>query len=554
MSKVSTHEVFNQTPPLSGYSPLDLDETLRDAIRREGAAAAEETIRELGRLVSRDDVIRLGFDANENVPRLRTHDRTGHRIDEVEFHPAWHELMSISARHRLHNLPWAEPRRGAHVARAAMFFLAAQNEFGHLCPVSMTYASFPTLQSQPELAKQWEPRLTTASYDRRFIPPTDKSGVLFGMAMTEKQGGSDVRANTTRARAVTSGGPAGEYTITGHKWFCSAPMCDAFFVLAVAPGGLSCFLLPRWTPDGRRNGFFLQRLKHKMGNRSNASAEVELDNALAWMVGEEGRGVRTIIDMVNHTRLDCALSSAGSMRQAVVQAVHHSSHRAAFGKLLIHQPLMQNVLADLVVESEAATMLVMRLAGAFDRAAKNASEAAFRRAATAVTKYWICKRAPVQVGEALECLGGNGYVEESIMPRLYREVPLNSLWEGCGNVICLDVLRAMETSPESLDALLAEVATARGDDARFDDYVKTLEAMVSARKREEKSARRIVERLALALQASLLLRFGDPAVTEAFVRSRLDEDWGRALGTLPVDVDHAALLERARTPTTVISS
>ena len=364
---------------------------------------------------------------------LHTHDTRGQRIDEVRFHPAWHELMSLSVRFGLHNLPWREARGGAHVARAALFYLASQNEAGHGCPISMTYACVPALRRQPDVAESWEPRIVTTTYDPRFLPAEQKSGVLIGMAMTEKQGGSDVRANTSRAVPAGKGGPGAEYRLTGHKWFCSAPMCDAFLVLAQAPDGLSCFLLPRWTPDGQRNNFFMQRLKNKLGNRSNASSEMEFADAYALLMGEEGRGVRTIVEMVNHTRLDCTLGSSGLMRQAVVQAVHHTRHRAAFGHLLIDQPLMQNVLADLCLESEAATVLAMRLARAYD--SQEESEARFRRIATAVAKYWVCKRTPPAVNEALECLGGNGFVEDGILPRLYRESPLNSIWEGSGNVI-----------------------------------------------------------------------------------------------------------------------
>src|ERR1035437_4094958 len=386
-------EVLNQPPPLVDYNLFDSDAPLREALEREGGSWAQDMVRELGRLAGTEEAIAWGLQANANPPQLHTHDRFGNRIDEVEFHPAWHRLMQVAIGHGLHSLPWREPRRGAHAARAAAFYVWSQVEGGHGCPVSMTYASIPALRKQPDLAAQWEPLITTLDYDPGLRPPSTKRGVLFGMAMTEKQGGSDLRANTTLATPVGKGGPGGEHRLSGHKWFCSAPMCDAFLVLAQAPGGLSCFLLPRVLPDGSRNGFHIQRLKDKLGNRSNASSEIELQDALAWMVGEEGKGVRTIIEMVNHTRLDCIIGSASLMRQAVAQATHHAAHRSAFGRLLSEQPLMVNVLADLAVESEATTVLMMRLAGANDRTAEP-EEAHFRRLALAVSKYWTCKRAP----------------------------------------------------------------------------------------------------------------------------------------------------------------
>jgi putative acyl-CoA dehydrogenase len=473
--------------------------------------------------------------ANENPPRLRTHDRFGNRIDEVEFHPAWHSLMRTSVEHGLHALSWREPRTGAHVARASLFLLAAQVEAGHTCPISMTHAAVPTLRVQPELAAEWEPVLTATEYDFGLRPAGEKRGLLCGMAMTERQGGSDVRANTTRARPLGDG----EYELTGHKWFCSAPMSDAFLVLAQAEGGLSCFLLPRLLADGTCNGFSIQRLKDKLGDRSNASSEIELDRARAQLVGEEGRGVPTIIEMVNHTRLDCVLGTAACMRAAVEQATHHAAHRSAFGRLLAEQPLMQNVLADLCVESEAATLTAMRLAGAYDR-----EERAFARIATAVAKYWVCKRGPGHAAEALECLGGNGYVEESGLPRLYRQQPLQSIWEGSGNVICLDVLRALERNPETREAYLEECRLASGAERRLDACLTSLEPELLSP--TEADARRLVERMALALQASLLVRFGNDDVADAFCASRLDGDGGLAYGTLPGGTDAAAIIDRHR--------
>ncbi len=533
----ATHTVLNQPPPFEDVNLFTSDTALVEALRREGAEWAEERARGFGEAAGRRETIRWGFEANENPPRLRTHDPRGERIDEVEFHPAWHALMALGVEHGLHGMPWREPRPGAHVARAAMFRMLAEVEAGVGCPLSMTYSAIPALRLQPDLAAEWEPRLTSTVYDPRLIPADGKTGALGGMAMTEKQGGSDVRANTTEARPL--GG--GEYELTGHKWFCSAPMCDAFLVLAQAPGGLSCFLLPRFTPDGARNRFHLQRLKDKLGNRSNASSEVEFRAAWARLVGEEGRGVPTILEMVMHTRLDCVIGSAAGLRAGTARAIHHARHRRAFGKLLIDQPLMRNVLADLAIESEAATVAMMRLARAYDSEA----ETPFRRLATAILKYWICKRAPVHAAESLECLGGNGYVEEWGMARLYRESPLNSIWEGSGNVQCLDVLRALQKSPDSLGALFQEIQEARGADHRLDLYMNELRANLENLDDLETRARRLVERLALALQASLLLRNAPADVADAFCASRLAGDGGRAFGTLPPLTDFGRILERA---------
>jgi putative acyl-CoA dehydrogenase len=532
----------NQPPPLVDYNLFEADGPLREALEREGAAWAQDEVRELGRRAGTQEAIDWGFQANANPPQLRTHDRFGERIDEVEFHPAWHRLMEVAVAHGLHAMPWREPRPGAHAARAAGFYIWSQVEGGHGCPVSMTYAAVPALRQQPALAERWEPLMTTVEYDPGLRPAPTKRGVLFGMAMTERQGGSDVRTNTTRAVRT---GVDGEHLLTGQKWFCSAPMCDAFLVLAQAPGGLSCFLLPRVLPDGTRNAFHIQRLKDKLGNRSNASSEIDLQDAWAIMVGEEGRGVRTIIEMVNHTRLDCVIGSASLMRQAVAQATHHAAHRKAFGKFLSEQPLMVNVLADIAVESEATTILMMRLAGAFDQASDHPDETHFRRLALAVAKYWTCKRAIAVVAEALECHGGNGYVEESILPRLYREAPLNSIWEGSGNVNALDVLRAMSREPESVAAFLAEVARA-GPDARLDRAVEDLKRELSNPAEIESRARRVVERMAVVLQGSLLVRYGDPVVADAFCASRLGGDWGHTFGTLPAGMDLASIVERHR--------
>src|ERR671936_159157 len=464
-------EVLNQPPPLEGYNVFEENRPLVEALRREGAEAFEERARELGARAGTARSLELGRLANENPPILRTHDRYGNRIDEVEFHPAWHELLRLAVASGIHALPWREPVPGAQAGRAAMMLSMSGVESGTGCPLSMTYAGVPALRAQPELAAEWEPRLTSLEYDPRSRPADEKRGALMGMAMTERQGGSDVRANTTAARPLNGGGPGAEYEITGHKWFFSAPMCDAFLVLAQADGGLSCFFMPRFTPNGERNRIHLQRLKDKLGNRSNASSEVEFEGAWARLVGEEGRGVATIIEMVNHTRLDCVIGSAGGMRDAVAQATHHAAHRSVFGRRLLDQPLMRNVLADLCLESEAATAAMLRLARAFDNPEGDEGEELFKRLATGVIKYWTCKRAPAVAAEALECLGGNGYVEESGMPRLYREMPLNSIWEGSGNVQCLDVLRALGRSPESLDALYTELDEAAGADSRLHAYV-----------------------------------------------------------------------------------
>lgn len=543
----------NQVPPLTNYNLFLSDRTLTQAVDRE-AAWAREQLSALGRFLGTEEAQRWGFEANENKPVLHTHDRFGNRRDEVTFHPAWHNLMRTSVENGLHCLPWElqnSSRQGAHVARAALMMITVQNEAGHTCPISMTFSAVAALRTDPALAAEWEPRILSRSYDPRFIPSPQKSGVLLGMGMTEKQGGSDVRANTTRADRI---GSSREYLITGHKWFCSAPMCDAFLILAQTPKGLSCFLLPRWTPAGERNRFHIQRLKDKLGNRSNASSEVEFAQAWAQLVGEEGRGVQTIIEMVNHTRLDCAIAAAALMRQALVQAVHHARHRSAFGKLLINQPLMRNVLADLAIESEAATHLMLRLGHSFDTRDSSDHERAFSRIATAISKYWLCKRSPVHVSEALECLGGNGYVEESIMPRLYREAPLYSIWEGSGNVMCLDVLRALTKDPATLEALLAELQTAAGSDNRLKEYVMKIKDLFAAQAKSsyrsalDYSARDLTEKLALALQASLLIRYSSSAFADAFIASRLAGQHGQCFGTLPSSVNVQEILRSVVEP------
>ncbi|MFL4489875.1 acyl-CoA dehydrogenase family protein [Streptomyces sp. VTCC 41912] len=541
-----THEVTNQAPPLTGFSAAD-DPALLAALRRDGGAWGEPEVLELGALAGSAAVQDQARWAEEQPPRLHTHDRYGHRVDEVEFHPAWHQLMATAVEHGLHAAPWTDARPGAHLVRAAKFYVWSQAEPGHGCPVSMTYAAVPALRAAPELAAQYEPLLAARTYDFGLRAPLTKHGLIAGMSMTEKQGGSDVRANTTRA--VPAGD--GSYRLTGHKWFTSAPMSDVFLALAQTDEGLSCFLVPRVLPDGTRNGMRLMRLKDKLGNRSNASSEIEYEDAVAWPVGEPGRGVRTIVEMVNVTRLDCVLGSAAGMRAGLRQALHHTAHRRAFGRELDRQPLMRSVLADLAVESEAATVLGMRLAAAVDRSqAGDAGESALRRLALAAGKYWVCKRGSTHAAEALECLGGNGYVEDSGMPRLYREAPLLSIWEGSGNVAALDVLRALTREPAALDAYFTEVEAAAGADRRLDAAVAGLRKMLAALGdpgRAQLMARSLAERLALVLQGSLLVRHGTPAVADAFCTSRLDGEWGHAFGTLPPDADLDGILGGART-------
>ncbi|HEY0402794.1 MAG TPA: acyl-CoA dehydrogenase family protein, partial [Blastococcus sp.] len=502
-----------------------------------------ESLADLGRLSGSEQAQEWGRVANENPPKLRTHDRYGHRIDEVEFHPYWHDLMRTAVENGLAGAPWAAADAGdrhAHVRRAVGYVGWTQVEMGHACPTTMTYAAVPALRRTPELAARYEPGLTATAYEFGLTEPGGKAGLIAGMGMTEKQGGSDVRANTTWAAAQ----PDGSYRLTGHKWFTSAPMSDLFLVLAQLDEGVSCFVVPRVLPDGSRNVFRLQRLKDKLGDRSNASSEVEFEGTTGWLVGDPGRGVPAIIEMVNTTRLDCVLGSAATVRAALTQAIHHARHRSAFGARLVDQPLMQNVLADLAVESEAATALAIRLAAALD-----AGESAFLRLAGAAAKFWVCKRTPAVVGEAMEVLGGNGYVEESGLPRLYRQAPLNSIWEGSGNVIALDVLRAMGRSSDTLAAVSAEMELARGVDGRFDDAVKRLHAELGESEHLPFRARRIAGLLALCLQGSLLLRYSPPAVADAFCASRLGGDWGAVLGTLPAGSGADKIVERASVPT-----
>ena len=541
----AAHEVLNQPPPLENYNLFDRDAPLAEALHREGAGWAEERVRALGELTGSAHMIELGHQANRFPPELRLFDRFGHRIDEVTFHPAYHELMGLWREHELHSIAWTAGRPGGHVAHAALLYLFIQAECGTMCPMSMAYASIPALRQQPELAAELEPRILSTAYDPRAVPIEEKAGMTIGMGMTEKQGGSDVRANITRAVPLGHGGPGGEYELHGHKWFYSAPMSDALLTLAYTDGGLCCFYVPRWRPDGTRNAVHIQRLKDKLGNRSNASSEIEYHGAWGRMVGEEGRGVRTIIEMVQLTRFDVAMAAAGQMRQALTQALHHTAHREVFGKLLSRQPLMINVLADLAIEVEAATAMMMRVARAQDEGQRDSAARSFARLAIAPAKYWVSKRSPSHIYEAMECLGGGGYVEESILPRLYREAPINSIWEGSGNVICLDVLRTMEREPGAMELFLAEVERASGADARLDAALVDLKDMLARTEEFELRARRLVESMALVFQGALLVQHAPPAVADAYCASRLDGEWGRAFGTLPSGCDFEAIVERA---------
>ena len=543
-SPADTHAVTNQTPPHLGHDVFAEDVALMEAVERHGAGSSVPALSALGQQAGSATAVDWGFAADTNLPRLRTHDRYGARVDEVDFHPAWHELMTTAVEAGLHAAAWTSTAPGPHVARAAGFIIWSQVEAGHGCPISMTYAAVPALRVDPALEAEWVPRLATREYDFGLRTPAEKRGLIAGMAMTEKQGGSDVRTNTTVADPVP--GEDGVYRLTGHKWFCSAPMSDLFLVLAQAPGGLTCFLVPRVLPDGQRNVFRIQRLKDKLGNRSNASSEIEFAATWALRLGDEGRGVRTIVEMVSATRLDCVLGSSALMRKALTEAVWHARHRQAFGRTLVDQPLMSNVLADLAVESEAATVVGLRLAAAVDAAeAGDESARLLRRVALPATKYWVCKRTPFAAAEALECLGGNGYAEESGMPRLYREAPVNSVWEGSGNVNALDLLRALTREAGALDAYLAEVGRAQGADPRLDSAIVDLLDMLSDVDGLESRARRLAERMALVLQGSLLVRYSDPAVADAFCASRLAGDHGGAFGTLPRGVDTASIVSRA---------
>ena len=542
-----THEVENMPPHIGDQDLWRGDRALRDGVEREGGGWATDKLATFGTLMGSAEMFEKADQANRHGPSLKAFDRYGMRIDQVEFHPAYHDLMAVAIENEIPSFAWKQDERpGAHVAHTALSYMYNQVEGGVMCPMAMTYSALPTLRSTPSIADEWIPRLLSTSYDPRDIPVTEKTGATLGMFMTEKQGGSDVRANSTRAKPVSATtGPGAEYRLTGHKFFCSAPMCDAFLTLAYTDVGLSCFLIPRWTPDGERNALFIQRLKDKLGNRSNASSEIEMLDTWGLMVGEEGRGVRTIIDMVQYNRFYCCSSSSALMREGLVQALHHTTHRSAFQKRLIQQPLMRNVLADLAIESEAALALTLRLGRAIDDAPHDEGAAALVRIGTAIGKYWVCKRATAHIGESLECLGGPGYIEESMMPRLYREAPVNSIWEGSGNVMCLDVLRAMQREDTALPAIFAELEAARGGNALLDDATTSLKDELSDPADMEIRARALTEGMAVTLQAALLVRHAPNATSDAFCASRLGPRKTGAYGTLPPNTDFDTIIDRA---------
>ena len=541
-----THEVFNQPFALENYNSFLSDTALQEAVTREGAAWATADLTRFGAESGRAETILQGFQANENKPCFKTHDRFGRRVDEVEFHPAYHQLMNTAITEGLHASPWQDPKPGAHVARAAKYYLHTQVEAGHGCPITMTFAAIPALRKQPNIAEIWEPLITNHVYDHRNIPFHQKNGLTLGMAMTEKQGGSDVRTNTTRAEPLGAAGPGEIYSLVGHKYFVSAPMCDGFLLLANAAGGLSCFLVPRWRPDGTKNPLQLQQLKQKMGNVSNASSETELRGAWGWLIGEEGRGVANILEMVSMTRFDCMMGSSAGMRQAIVQITHHCHHRDAFGKPLDQQPLMQNVLADLILENEAALALTLRIARALDESKHSPEAAALLRLGTALGKYWICKRTPGHAYEAMECIGGSAVMETSIMPRLYREAPVNAIWEGSGNIQALDMLRALSRSPETLESYYQQLSLSLGKNNLYDLWLKKIQASLADKDNIEYRARDITEKMALALQANVLLETDNALIADAFCSARLRPDMGLNYGTLPKGIDCSAIIERAR--------
>ena len=533
IKQLPTHEVENMPPYMGNQDLWKNDKNLRDAVNREGAGWAEKNLSAFGHLMGRTEMFDHAEKANKNPPELKAFDQYGNRINYVDYHPSYHHLLGVAIKNEIPSFAWNHKKEGSQVAHMALTYMFSQVEGGVMCPMAMTYSVIPALKHNPDLEAQWLPKVLSNEYDDRDIPIDQKLGGTIGMFMTEKQGGSDVRANSTRAKPVSSSvGNGSEYLLTGHKYFCSAPMCDAFLVLANTNVGLSCFLVPRWKPNGERNSFFIQRLKDKLGNRSNASSEIELDNTLGTMIGEEGKGIKTILDMVIGNRIYCAVSSASLMRQAVVQVLHHVSHRSAFQKRLIDQPLMRNVVADMILESEAALNLSLRVARAVDNQNSNEDERSFARISTAISKYWVTKRAPYLVFEALECHGGPGYIEESVMPRLYREAPLNSIWEGSGNVMCLDVLRALQRDKNALPALLKELDLAKGANRNFDVSLANLKSNLDSSKGIETEARLITEKMACLIQASIFIRSGQEEKISAFCYSRLGSIWSGAFGTL----------------------
>jgi putative acyl-CoA dehydrogenase len=538
----ATHDVINQSPPYGGHNAWTTDPVLRAAVAREGGAWIEARALAMGELVTSERMQTLAYQANRYAPELRTHDRSGHRIDVVEYHPAYHELMSLAFGASLHSLAWTVDRDGAYVARAALNYLWNQGENGVACPVTMCFAGVHVLRNEPDLAVEWEPKIVADDYDPRPLPIAEKRAATVGMAMTEKQGGSDLRANTTRAEPIGEGA----YLLTGHKWFCSAPMSDGFLTLARTEPGITCLFVPRSLPDGTRNRFHIQRLKDKVGNRSNASSEIEYDGTWARVVGVQGRGIATIIEMAHLTRFDIVVANAGMMRAGLAQALHHCEHRSAFGKRLVEQPLMQNVLADLALECEAATLLAFRLARAFDAGREDERERQLARIVTPVAKYWVCKRINALAVEAMECLGGSGYVEESPLARLYREAPVNGIWEGSGNVISLDVLRSMAREPACVEAFFAELADAASVAPKLAQVADALKRELADTATLEVRARRVVEEMAVALQAALMVRHAPGYAADAFIATRLEGDWGTCFGTLPASVDCAELIRRTR--------
>jgi putative acyl-CoA dehydrogenase len=542
-TRLETHDVTNQPPPFEDVNLFTSDIVLQEAVAHAGGAPHHGRLSTFGARAGSAEIAEWARQANRNVPQLKSFDRYGRRLDEVEFHPAYHSLMTFGLEGGVSSAAWSGAPAG-HVLHTALEFLMSQAEPGVCCPMTMTYACLPALRHQSDVAAFWEPRILASRYDPTSRPAEQKSGVTIGMAMTEKQGGSDVRANTTRAVALGEAGPGKAYRLTGHKWFCSAPMCDAFLTLAYTDKGISCFLAPRWTPDGDRNAIQIMRLKDKLGDRANASSEIEYHGAQAVLIGEEGRGVRTIIEMVHHTRLDCITAPAAFMRQAVANAIWHAAHRTAFQKKLIDQPLMQRVLADMALESEAATQLAFRIARSFDESGTSEGATAFSRIATPIGKYWLNKRVVNLVYEAMEAHGGAGYVEESVIPRLFRQSPLNSIWEGSGNIICLDVLRAMMREPDVVPAFLNEIEAVRGENALLDRETEALRDHL-VQVPPESEARRLVERMAIALQASVLLRHAPSYVADAFCATRLGAHRGLAYGAIDCEIDAAAVLERA---------
>ena len=538
IKQLPTHEVENMPPYMGNQDLWKNDKNLRDAVNREGAGWAEKNLSAFGHLMGCTEMFDHAEKANKNPPELKAFDQYGNRINYIDYHPSYHHLLGVAITNEIPSFAWNHKKEGSQVAHMALTYMFNQVEGGVMCPMAMTYSVIPALKHNPDLEAQWLPKVLSNQYDDRDIPIDQKLGGTIGMFMTEKQGGSDVRANSTRAKPVSSSvGNGSEYLLTGHKYFCSAPMCDAFLVLANTNVGLSCFLVPRWKPNGERNSFFIQRLKDKLGNRSNASSEIELDNTLGTMIGEEGKGIKTILDMVIGNRIYCAVSSASLMRQAIVQVLHHVSHRSAFQKRLIDQPLMRNVVADMVLECEAALNLSLRVARAVDNQNSNEDERSFARISTAISKYWVTKRAPYLVFEALECHGGPGYIEESVMPRLYREAPLNSIWEGSGNVMCLDVLRALQRDKNALPALFKELDLAKGVNRNFDVSLANLKSKLESSRGIETEARLITEKMACLIQASIFIRSGQEEKISAFCYSRLGSIWSGAFGTLSEDTN-----------------